>query len=181
MAPGTSEITIIGGGVVGLSIALGLLQAGRRVTILDGADGDFRASQGNFGLVWLQGKGTDFAPYAEWTRDAVAAWPGFAALLGELTGSDLALDQSGGFEFFTDPGEFTNFAAALERQQAHLGNRFSHEAIGGDDLRRSHPEIGRDVVGATLCALDRHVNPLRLLSALRSAIVTLGGRIIGDA
>lgn len=181
MAPGTSEITIIGGGVVGLSIALGLLQAGRRVTILDGADGDFRASQGNFGLVWLQGKGTDFAPYAEWTRDAVAAWPGFAALLGELTGSDLALDQSGGFEFFTDPGEFTNFAAALERQQAHLGNRFSHEAIGGDDLRRSHPEIGRDVVGATFCALDGHVNPLRLLSALRSAIVTLGGRIIGDA
>lgn len=181
MAPGTSEITIIGGGVVGLSIALGLLQAGRRVTVLDGPDGDFRASQGNFGLIWLQGKGADFAPYAEWTLDAVAAWPEFAAMLGELTGTDLALDQSGGFEFFTDQAELEDFAAALRRQQAHLGNRFGHEVISGDDLRRMHPEIGPGVAGATFSALDGHVNPLRLLRALRSAVLQLGGRIEADA
>jgi len=70
-----AEITIIGGGVVGLSVALGLLQAGRRVCVLDGADSDARASQGNFGLVWGQGKGWDFAPYAKWTGEALAAWP----------------------------------------------------------------------------------------------------------
>ncbi|UWQ85996.1 NAD(P)/FAD-dependent oxidoreductase [Leisingera caerulea] len=181
MTTGTSEITIIGGGVVGLSIALGLLQAGRRVTVLDGSDEDFRASQGNFGLVWLQGKGSDFAPYAEWTRDAVAAWPGFAAMLGEYSCSDLALDQPGGFEFFTDPAEFEDFAAALKRQQTHLGNGFSHEVIHGDDLRRSHPEIGPDVAGATFSALDGHVNPLRLLRALRSTVLQLGGQIRSDA
>ncbi len=181
MATGTSEIAIIGGGVVGLSTALGLLQAGRQVTVLDGSDGDFRASQGNFGLVWLQGKGADFAPYAELTRDAVAAWPGFAAMLRDLTGTDLALDQSGGFEFFTHQAELGEFAAALERQQAHLGNRFGHEIISGDELRRIHPEIGRAVVGATFCPLDGHVNPLRLLRALRSAVTALGGRLIADA
>ncbi|MCC0064950.1 MAG: FAD-binding oxidoreductase [Defluviimonas sp.] len=181
MARGTSDITVIGGGVVGLATALGLLRAGRRVTVLDGSDSDFRASQGNFGLVWLQGKGAGFAPYAAWTRDAVAAWPGFAATLGDLTGLDLALDQSGGFEFFTDPAEFQDFAAALERQQAHLGNRFTHEVIDGDDLRRSHPQIGPDVVGATFCPLDGHVNPLRLLRALRAAVRSLGGHIRADA
>ena len=80
MGAGISEITIIGGGVVGLSVALGLVRAGHRVTVLDGSDSDLRASQGNFGLVWLQGKGADFAPYCELTRKAVAAWPGFATL-----------------------------------------------------------------------------------------------------
>ena len=181
MGVGISEITIIGGGVVGLSVALGLVRAGHRVTVLDGSDSDLRASQGNFGLVWLQGKGADFAPYCELTRKAVAAWPGFARDLADLAGIDLALDQSGGFEFFTDPAELANFAAALDRQQAHLGNRFSHEVIGGDDLRRSYPMIGPDVVGATFCALDGHVNPLRLLRALRCAVVALGGRVLADA
>ncbi|MCB2095943.1 MAG: FAD-binding oxidoreductase [Rhodobacteraceae bacterium] len=181
MGAGISEITIIGGGVVGLSVALGLVRAGHRVTVLDGSDSDLRASQGNFGLVWLQGKGADFAPYCELTRKAVAAWPGFARDLADLAGIDLALDQSGGFEFFTDPAELANFAAALDRQQAHLGNRFSHEVIGGDDLRRSYPMIGPDVVGATFCALDGHVNPLRLLRALRCAVVALGGRVLADA
>lgn len=181
MATGTSEITIIGGGVVGLSIAIGLLQAGRRVTVLDGSDRDFRASQGNFGLVWLQGKGADFAPYAEWTRDAVAAWPGFATMLKDVSGLDLALDQSGGFEFFTDATEFEHFKAALKRQQTHLGNRFSHEIMSADDLRRMHPGIGPGVVGATFCALDGHVNPLRLLRALRSAFAALGGNLVSDA
>lgn len=181
MVRGTSEITIIGGGVVGLSIALGLLQAGRRVTVLDGSDGDFRASQGNFGLVWLQGKGANFAPYAEWSHDAVAAWPGFATMLEDLSGLDLALDQSGGFEFFTNTTELEKFKAVLEQQQLHLGNRVSHEIIMHADLRRMHPGIGPTIVGASFCALDGHVNPLRLLRALRCAVAALGGRIVTEA
>jgi len=181
MAIEMSKITIIGGGVVGLSVALGLLQAGRMVKVLDGTDKDLRASQGNFGLVWLQGKGAEFAPYAKWTREAVDAWPGFAEKLEGLSGESLALEQQGGFEFFTDEKEFSDFAALLKRQKAHLGKRITHEFIGGDDLRRTYPGIGSGVVGATYCELDGHVNPLRLLKALRTAVVRLGGQIVADA
>ncbi len=171
------EITIVGGGVVGLSVALGLLLAGHRVHVLDGADSDARASQGNFGLVWGQGKGWNFAPYARWTSDALAAWPDFARKLADLSGLDVALDQSGGFEFFTDPAEMEEFAAMLAQQQRHLGNRFSHEMLGGDDLRAQIPGIGPEVVGASFSRLDGHVNPLRFLRALRSAVMAAGGRV----
>lgn len=116
-----SEITIIGGGVVGLSVALGLLQAGQQVHVLDGADGDARASQGNFGLVWLQGKGCDFAPYANWTCDALAAWPTFSETLADISGIDISLNQCGGFEFFTDADKFEEFAAMLGRQKKQSG------------------------------------------------------------
>lgn len=44
MSRNSSEITIVGGGVVGLSVAMGLLQAGHPVQVLDGADSDLRAS-----------------------------------------------------------------------------------------------------------------------------------------
>lgn len=175
-----SEFTIVGGGVVGLSVALGLLQTGQQVTVLDGDDSDLRASQGNFGLIWLQGKGSYFAPYARWTHRAVTQWPNFAESLESLSGVNLALDQSGGYEFFTDSAEFEDFAADLKQQQAYLGDQSGHEIISGDDLRRTYPEIGEGVAGATFCPLDGHVNPLRLFSALRSAVLLLGGTIIAD-
>ena len=73
-----SEIAIIGGGVVGLSVAIGLLQSGHKVIVCDGEDSDARASFGNFGLVWGQGKGWNFAPYAKLTVDAIAAWEDFS-------------------------------------------------------------------------------------------------------
>lgn len=175
------EITIVGGGVVGLSVALGLLLAGRRVHVLDGVDGDARASQGNFGLVWGQGKGWNFAPYAKWTSDALAAWPEFAHKLADLSGIDVALDQSGGFEFFTDVAEMDEFALMLAQQQRHLGNRFSPELLSGDDLRAQMPGIGRGVVGASYSQQDGHVNPLRFLRALRRAVGAAGGRVTMDA
>ena len=177
---GQSDITIIGGGVVGLSVALGLLRAGHAVTVLDGADCDFRASQGNFGLIWLQGKGADFAPYARWTAQAVAAWPDFAALLQQASGVDVALSQPGGYEFFTDASELADFTAGLVRQQAHLGTP-AHEVLTGDDLRREISGIGQGVIGASFCARDGHVNPLRLLRALRIAVAKLGGQFLSDA
>jgi glycine/D-amino acid oxidase-like deaminating enzyme len=176
-----SDITIIGGGVVGLSVAVGLLRAGHQVTVLDGSDSDFRASQGNFGLVWLQGKGADYAPYAKLSCEAVSSWPEFADILQDLSGIQLSLEQNGGFEFFTNETEFKDFAADLSRQQTYLGNRFNHEVIQGDDLRRSHPEIGIGVVGATFSSHDGHINPLKLLSALRKSVNVLGGRIFTDA
>ncbi|MGF1626337.1 MAG: FAD-dependent oxidoreductase, partial [Alphaproteobacteria bacterium] len=67
-----SDYAIIGGGVVGLAVAFGLLGLGRRVLVLDGDDGAFRASRGNFGLIWVQGKGLGAPAYARWTRRSAA-------------------------------------------------------------------------------------------------------------
>jgi len=173
----TQEITIIGGGLVGLSVALGLLMAGQRVRVLDGADSDARASQGNFGLIWGQGKGWDFAPYANWTMDALTAWPAFAQQLRDLSGIDVALDQPGGYEFFTDPTEFDAFKAELAQQAIHLGKRARYEMLSGDDLRSQMQGIGPDVVGASFSLYEGHVNPLRFLRALRCSVQTMGGHV----
>lgn len=178
MASNREDITtIIGGGIVGLSVALGLLRSGQRVVVLDGADADQRASQGNFGLVWLQGKGAAHPAYARWTRDAVTGWPDLAGWLQDCSGVDVALTQGGGYEFFTDETELRAFAADLEKQRHALGNRFAFDVLTGDALRRAVPGLGPEVVGATYSALDGDVNPLRLLAALRGAVTALGGRI----
>ncbi|NIZ61569.1 FAD-binding oxidoreductase [Sedimentitalea sp. CY04] len=177
----STETTIIGGGVVGLSVALGLLQTGQQVTVLDGADSDLRASQGNFGLVWLQGKGSNYPAYARWTSEAVSDWADFADLLTDLSDIDVHLEQPGGYEVFTEQSEFDEFLVELENQGKTLGKNLDAEILTGAAMRHRFPELGSKVVGATFCSRDGHVNPLKLLRALRIAVTRLGGQIISNA
>ena len=63
------DIAVIGGGLVESSIAYGLSKKGHGVALPDEGDRAFRACRGNFGLIWVQGKGWDFPAYAKWTRE----------------------------------------------------------------------------------------------------------------
>ena len=55
---------IVGGGLVGASIAYGLIQKQPqlRILVLDGSDTDYRASVGNFGSFGYKEKATIFLP-----------------------------------------------------------------------------------------------------------------------
>ncbi|MDI6837906.1 MAG: FAD-dependent oxidoreductase, partial [Rhizobiaceae bacterium] len=107
-----ADYAIIGGGVVGLSVAWGLLKRGLKVAVIDGGDGSFRASRGNFGLVWVQSKGINQPEYARWSQRSVAEWQAFAQELEESSGYNLALEQRGGYDF-----HFSNetLAATVEK------------------------------------------------------------------
>ena len=50
------DAIVIGGGLVGTAVAYGLMRLGKKVVILDEGDIAYRASRGNFGLVWVQSK-----------------------------------------------------------------------------------------------------------------------------
>ncbi|WP_234851746.1 FAD-dependent oxidoreductase, partial [Sinorhizobium meliloti] len=52
-----ADVLIVGGGVVGASIAYGLAAEGARVGVLDAEDSDFSASRGNFGMISISNKG----------------------------------------------------------------------------------------------------------------------------
>ena len=63
-----SAYAVIGGGLVGMAIAWGLANRGKQVTVFDEGDRGFRASRGNFGLVWVQSKGLNMPDYSRWSR-----------------------------------------------------------------------------------------------------------------
>ncbi len=175
-----ADVAIVGGGVVGLAVALGLRAPGRpgpTVLVLDGDDGAFRASRGNFGLVWVQGKGTDAPHYARWTRRSAAMWRDFADELEDATGLDLSLRQDGGFEYFTDENKLAEQVARLERLRTAFDGDYPFEIVEPAALRREMPLIGPKVVAATLGAEDGHVNPLMLLRALAGSVRRAGGRV----
>ncbi|SNZ20399.1 NAD(P)/FAD-dependent oxidoreductase [Cohaesibacter gelatinilyticus] len=168
---------VVGGGVVGLSLAYGLLKAGQPVLVLDGSDGDFRASRGNFGLVWVQGKGADFPPYARWTRTSAKLWSGFAKELEELTNLKLSYENKGGVEYCFSAQEMKERKAELSALRDKLDGDYPFEMLSAEQLKKKIPQIGPKVYGASYCPEDSHVNPLSLLRALSQAVRMLGGDI----
>ena len=180
------DTIIVGGGLVGAAIACGLAARGRRVAVLDGDDRDLRASRGNFGLIWVQGKGADCAAYARWSGLAARSWPDFAAELQAETGVDIGLQQNGGYDFCLDEVEWQARGDEMRRVSEHTDGAFEYEMLEVDELRRRIPEVSSEIRGASYSAQDGHVNPLYLLRGLHRRMQDLGkirinqGGIAGD-
>jgi hydrogen cyanide synthase HcnC len=170
------EVAVIGGGLVGAAVAFGLRSLGPKLAMLDEGDVAFRAARGNFGLIWVQGKGMGLASYGAWTQRSAGEWPRLAAELLREAGIDVALSQPGGVCVCLTPDELAQRAVALEALQAQSGfRRYPVEVLDRSGLARRLPGLGTDVAGGTYCPLDGHCNPLKVLRALHVAIARAGG------
>lgn len=169
------DVAVVGGGLVGSAIAYGLAREGQRVAVLDEGDVAYRASRGNFALVWVQSKGLGMAPYAAWSVRSARAWGGFAQMLREDTGIDVSLEQRGGFHIVLSEGELEKRATTMKR----LHNQpemipYEYEIMDRARVQKMLPAIGPDVAGASYCPLDGHVNSLRLFRALNAGMQRRG-------
>lgn len=176
-----TDVLVLGGGAVGMAIAYGLAAQGERVSVLDEGDDALRASRGNFGLVWVQGKGLGMPDYARWSIAAAHRWPAFARELTGQTGIDVELSQIGGLAMCLDEGELAERVANLETLRQALGGDYPYEVLGPQALRKIEPAVGPDVAGAIFCPRSGHLSPLRLLRALVQAFTLRGGRIVAGA
>lgn len=169
------DVAVIGGGLVGAAIAFGLRSLGSKLALLDEGDVAFRASRGNFGLIWVQGKGFGMPPYGAWTQASARAWPRLAALLRESTRLDVALRQPGGLHVCLSAHEL---AARADRMAALLAQpgfeRYDIDVLDRAGVAARLPEAGPEVVGGTWSALDGDCNPLRLLRALHATLEQAG-------
>src|SRR5229473_4811754 len=112
------DAIVIGGGLVGTAIGYGLARAGLGVVLLDEGDVAYRASRGNFGLVWVQTKGLGAPHYQRWTRRSAEEWKLLAAELGDNTGVDVGLEQRGGVQLCLSDNELVRRRAMMEQMRA---------------------------------------------------------------
>jgi glycine/D-amino acid oxidase-like deaminating enzyme len=176
------DAIVVGGGLVGAAIAWGLAGQGLATVLLDEGDIAFRASRGNFGLVWVQSKGFGAPHYQRWTRGSAGEWPALAGDLGGRTGLDVGLQQPGGVQICLSEAEFEERAARMEQMRREAGNfGFEYRMLRAEELRGMLPGLGPRVVGASWTPYDGHANPLNLLHALHRAFTDAGGRYVPNA
>ncbi|ANN75962.1 NAD(P)/FAD-dependent oxidoreductase [Bordetella flabilis] len=172
---GVLDALVVGGGLVGSAIAYGLRGAFERVAVLDEGDVAWRASRGNFGLVWVQSKGIGMAAYSRWTVESAGLWPAFAARLLDQTGIDVRLEQPGGLTPLMSEGEIEARVSAMRRLHAQPGMpKYEWKLLDRYETAQALPGVGPDVQGAIWSERDGILNPLKLLLALHTAFARMG-------
>ncbi|GGK50776.1 NAD(P)/FAD-dependent oxidoreductase [Salinarimonas ramus] len=180
--PARIDIAIIGGGVVGLSLARILARAGEDVLLLD--EGRHAGTTANAGSLHVQMQSRFIRLYPEQVPALERALPLYVAaarLWAELEaelGADFELKRSGGLMIAENRAQYDFLARKCDRERA-LG--LDVEMVGRADLLRLAPYLDPDAVyGAELCADEGKLNPLLANAALTRAARDAGARIVGE-
>jgi glycine/D-amino acid oxidase-like deaminating enzyme len=164
------DVIVVGGGLVGSAIAYGLVRVRLRVALLDEGDVAFRASRGNFGLVWVQSKGVGAPHYQRWTRLSADEWPALAAELEAQTGICVGHQRPGGVHLCLGDAELAARRATMERMRAESGNSgFDYRMVDRRELGDMLPGLGPAVSGASWTKNGGRYLPNSTVSEARAA------------
>ena len=174
----TADVVIVGGGVIGLTIARALAVRGMRNVILCeraglGTEASFAAA----GMLAPQAEADasdDFFHLACQSRDM---YGGFASALREETGTDIELDTTG-----------TLYLAFTEHDQEEIERRYDWQTRAGLAVEKLSAREAREletcITPTVLAALrfpqDVQVENRRLLNALASSVQRLGVKTITE-
>src|SRR5688572_4743603 len=155
------DILIIGGGVIGLSIARELHKAGFRKTkvIEKGACG-MESSWAAAGMLGPQAEADECGPFFDFCCESRDLFPGLADELREETGIDIELDRTGTLSLAFDH-EGRKELSQRSRWQGEAG--LEHETLSPKELVELEPRISSRVQFGLYFPKDWQVENRKLL------------------
>jgi glycine oxidase len=173
-----AEVAIIGGGVIGLSVARALALRGvHDVLVIERGSFGCEASSAAGGMLAPQAEADSADQFFEFCRRSRDLYPQFADALREETGIDIELDQTG-----------TIYVALTEEDEVEIRQRFRWqsaaglpvEQLTGVEARELEPCISNRARAALRFPRDVQVENRRLVSALSEANKRLGVRLLAN-
>lgn len=169
-----SDVTIVGGGVIGLLSAYRLARAGLSVSLFEREQPGQQASSAALGV--LNPKAADDVPAAytalEWA--SLQLFPSLAEELFDAVGVDVGLHRGGVLQTALDEEQ----AAALDRaaqQQEAFG--IPVERLDADQTRAIEPALAAETQSALRYTAAQNVDNVRLCAALTKAATQAGVQI----
>lgn len=164
----TTEVAIIGAGLVGASAALALRRTGVATVMIERGLCGARASGVNFGGVRRQGRSL---PQLHLAQRAHRIW----ANLADHIGTSAEYVRSGHLKLARSRADLEKLAAYRDKVRAFdLGLEIIEEA----ELRRRFPALGPGVAGGSLCPEDGQANPRLVAPAFAHAAVRAGALLV---
>ncbi|WP_449277504.1 NAD(P)/FAD-dependent oxidoreductase [Leucobacter sp. GX24907] len=168
----SSDIVVIGAGVIGASIAYRLSEAGYSVTVLDKDAPGSGASGACDQAIFLQSKQAGLP-----MRLALESRRMFGFLEDELD-SPLEFSADGGMVAIENEQQL-QFMTSFSEQQRRSG--FHIELLDYRTTHEAQPHLAEEVLGVTYSPLDAEVNPLLLNAGFLKAAGRHGARVVRRA
>ncbi|HEX8772554.1 MAG TPA: glycine oxidase ThiO [Pyrinomonadaceae bacterium] len=171
-----ADAVIVGGGVIGLSIARALARRGAgRVCLIERGRLGAEASHAAAGMLGAQAEANRADAFLSLACASRDLYPAMASALLEETGVSIELERTG-----------TLYLAFTEEDEREINIRYEWqrsaglhvEALTSAEARRLEPRISPDVRGALRFPLDAQVENRRLVAALSVAVERAGVRVL---
>jgi sarcosine oxidase subunit beta len=162
-----ADVVVIGGGVIGSSIAYQLAKRGATVTLLEAREVASAASGASAGGVRQQGRDPRELAIA---MRAIAMWPGLSAELE----ADLDYHQQGHLTLADDEAQLPGLEARVAEQRA---GGLDVYMVYGDELRAIAPGVAPSMLAGAYCPTDGHANPIWTTKAFADAAARHGARV----
>jgi glycine oxidase len=174
----SSDVIVVGAGVVGLAVALRLRQAGAKVMLLERGVCGREASWAGAGIV---------APANPHRKDSIYrmhcasldAYPGFCAEVAELSGVDPEFVRCGGLDLLTTEQavQMAGADARVTEGQTTDDGEPILETLTADEALELEPNVSSDWLGFAHCRRTAQVRNPRFLAATRLACERVGVEI----
>lgn len=161
MAP--ADVIIVGGGIIGLAIALELQQQGTQVTVLSK---DFAAAAGHAaaGMLAPSAEKLPEGPMLELCQRGLASYSNWISKLEDLTGKDTGYWPCG----ILTP--YLNQKPGTQKPETQK----TIEALSAAALHHYQPGLSPNITGGDFYPEDAQVDNRKLMQALQSAALDLG-------
>ena len=157
-------VLIIGGGIIGLSIAWRLIGIGKKVVVVDkrnlGKEASWAAAGMLSGRLDLKPSEKQLLPIFEKSHNA---WPEFAEELENKSGKRIGYRKEGTLMIACDINE----EQKLKNNYNFLKNNNIHVSwLSGNKIREKEPYVSNNVLSGFFSPEDHHVNNRYILDAL---------------
>ena len=174
----SADVVIVGGGVIGLTIARALAQRGvRDVCLVERAAVGSEASFAAGGILAPQAEANSRDQFFELACRSRELYPDFARALREETGVDVELDSTGTLYVAFSEGDLREIDARFE-WQSKAG--LAVEKLSLAEARELEPCISESLKGALRFPNDIQVENRRLVNALVNSVAKEGVQIFVD-
>jgi glycine oxidase len=171
----TCDVVIVGGGIIGGSIAFELAREKLRVAVLDRQELMHEASWAAAGMLSPAPDSPAAIPVVPLSRASLAIYPKFVAAIEEA--SEICTDyRTGGALEVLCHGDAERELSTLVA--LHRGLGLDCEPLRVEEAREMEPLLGRDARAAAFLPNEASVNPRSLTSALVAASRVAGAELI---
>lgn len=170
----TADVLIIGGGIIGCSIAWRLAQARMKVIVLDRSQPGGEASSAAAGMLAPLGEMLEPGPFADLCIASLNLYPAFAAELEESSGQRVGYRNEGSLLVaFSENDE----AALAKIQAAYSAQGFPLHAQTAAEVQAHGVGVSNQARGGLFIPSDHWVDNVRLMQALVTACQRAGVRL----